>query len=112
MIITPVYRYQAPSVLKLMTIDWCVRTVATPIPAPLMEGNLQAKMLELRGWNYPRHLKGRSFAVVVHADSAGAEGLRRALCDWLSDMRLVPASAEACLDRFVGYGPYATSHDA
>jgi hypothetical protein len=33
------------------------------------------------------------------------------LCDWLTDMHLVPAGATAALDRYVGYyRPYATSH--
>jgi hypothetical protein len=35
------------------------------------------------------------------------------LHDWLTDMRLVPAGADAMLDRYVGYyEPYATSHEA
>ena len=69
--------------------------------------------LELRGWSYPKHLRGRAFSVIVHGDAAGAEGLRRALHDWLVDMALVPAGGAALLDRYVGYyEPYATSHDA
>jgi hypothetical protein len=32
----------------------------------------KAKELELAGWNYPRHLAGRLFAVVVHGDTEGA----------------------------------------
>lgn len=38
---------------------------------------------------------------------------RRALCDWLSSMKLQPADAEeAALDRHIGYWqPYALSHD-
>ena len=34
---------------------------------------------------------GTVFSVVVHGDSAGAEGLRRCLTDWLTDMKLRPA---------------------
>ena len=73
----------------------------------------EAKALELKGWDYPRHLAGRSYSVVVHGDSAGTENLRRSLSDWLNDMHLVQAGTDSCLDRFIDYfGPYATSHDA
>jgi hypothetical protein len=35
------------------------------------------------------------------------------LTDWLTDMELIPASAAATIDRYVGYfEPYATSHEA
>lgn len=51
--------------------------------------------------------------MIVHGDSAGAEGLRRNLHDWLTDMELVPAGAPAVFDRYIGYyEPYATSHEA
>ena len=33
----------------------------------------EAKALELAGWDYPKHLAGRAFAVVVHGDAAGVE---------------------------------------
>jgi hypothetical protein len=73
----------------------------------------QAKALELRGWNYPKHLAGRSYSVIVHGDAAGTENLRRSLCDWLNDMHLIQAGSDSCIDRFIDYyGPYATSHDA
>jgi hypothetical protein len=49
----------------------------------------------------------------VHGDAAGADGLRRALTDWLLDMELVQAGGAAVLDRHIGYyEPYATSHAA
>ena len=67
----------------------------------------------LSGWPFPRHLAGRLFAAVVHADSAGAENLRRILVDWAADMHLIPAGTPAEVDRYVGYyEPYATSHEA
>ena len=53
----------------------------------------KAKAMELAGWDYPRHLAGRLFAVVVHGDVEGAENVRRALADWLRFMQLVPAGA-------------------
>ena len=73
----------------------------------------EAKALELAGWDFPRHLSGRLFSVVVHGDTEGADTLRRSLADWLQDMDLDPASHAATIDRYIGYyEPYATSHDA
>jgi multimeric flavodoxin WrbA len=73
----------------------------------------KAKEIELRGWSYPRHLAGRVFSLIVHADATGAADLRRMLHDWLTDMQLIPAGADAMLDRYIGYyEPYATSHEA
>src|SRR5436305_13056717 len=72
-----------------------------------------ARSLELKGWDYPRHLANRLFAIIVHGDAAGAETLRRSLADWLTDMDLLPAAPSAVVDRYVGYyEPYATSHEA
>jgi multimeric flavodoxin WrbA len=114
MIVTPVYWYQAPSVLKLMIDRLVCADGGNPDPSSTHgKKPEEAKTLELKGWNYPRHLAGRSYSVVVHGDSAGIEELRRSLCDWLNDMRLVQAGSDSCLDRFIDYfGPYATSHDA
>jgi multimeric flavodoxin WrbA len=114
MIVTPVYWYQAPSVLKLMMDRLVCADGGNPDPTTTRGKNpQQAKALELSGWHYPRHLAGRLFAVVVHGDAAGAETLGRSLSDWLTDMELIPAAGHAVLDRYVGYyEPYATSHDA
>jgi multimeric flavodoxin WrbA len=115
LIACPVNWYQAPSVLKLM-IDRLVCADGGN-PDPTSTGGkdpVRAKQLELAGdgWHYPKHLAGRAFSVVVHADAAGAAGLRRSLCDWLTDMGLIPAGPWAGLDRYLGYfRPYATSHD-
>jgi multimeric flavodoxin WrbA len=113
MIVTPVYWYQSPSVLKLMIDRLVCADGGNPDPtATHGKDPARAKALELGGWSYPRHLAGRVFSVVVHGDVVGAETLRRSLVDWLSDMELVPA-ADASLDRYIGYyEPYATSHDA
>jgi multimeric flavodoxin WrbA len=71
----------------------------------------KAKEIELAGWDYPRHLAGRLFAVVAHGDTEGAETAGRTLSDWLSSMHLEPAGHGAELDRYIGYWkPYATSH--
>jgi multimeric flavodoxin WrbA len=113
-IVTPVYWYQAPSVLKLMIDRLVCADGGNPDPTTTKgKDPALAKELELRGWPYPRHLAGRTFGVLVHGDAAGAEALRRALTDWLCDMHLVPAGLGATLDRYVGYyEPYATSHEA
>jgi multimeric flavodoxin WrbA len=114
MIVTPVHWYQAPSVLKLMMDRLVCADGGNPDPTTTHgKSPEEAKALELSGWTYPRHLASRAFSVVVHGDAAGAESLRRALFDWLSDMGLVPAGGAAVLDRYVGYyEPYATSHEA
>ncbi|AHG92526.1 NADPH-dependent FMN reductase (plasmid) [Gemmatirosa kalamazoonensis] len=114
LIVTPVYWYQAPSVLKLMIDRLVCADGGNPDPTTT-HGKTpeEAKALELKGWDYPRHLSGRRFGVVAHGDTEGADVVRRALTDWLRDMDLVPAENRAILDRYVGYyEPYATSHDA
>ena len=70
------------------------------------------KALELQGWNYPKHLAGRAYGLVVHGDVAGIEGVRRGLSDWLDWMGLVDAGAKSRLDRYIGYyDTYAQSHE-
>ena len=72
-----------------------------------------AKEIELKGWHYPRHLKGRVFSVVVHGDAVGANELKNSLSEWLSEMEMISAGANANFARYVGYmEPYATSHQA
>lgn len=112
MIVTPVYWYQAPAVLKLMIDRLVCADGGNPDPTTTQgKDPARAKALELAGWPFPRHLAGRRFCVVVHGDAEGVLTLRRSLDDWLTDMQLV--SAGASLDRYVGYyEPYATSHDA
>ncbi|HEY7511297.1 MAG TPA: flavodoxin family protein [Vicinamibacteria bacterium] len=113
-IVTPVYWYQAPSVLKLMMDRLVCADGGNPDPTTTHgKKPAEAKALELRGWPYPRHLSGRAFGVFVHGDAAGAEALRHALHGWLTDMDLVPAGPHAAVDRYLGYyEPYATSHAA
>jgi multimeric flavodoxin WrbA len=114
LIVTPVHWLQAPSALKLM-IDRLVCADGGN-PDPTSTGGKdpeRAKRLELEGWDYPRHLAGRAFAVVVHGDTEGTRALRDALVAWLTGMRLVLAGADAALERYVGYyEPYASSHEA
>jgi multimeric flavodoxin WrbA len=114
LIATPVNWYHAPSVLKLMIDRLVCADGGNPDPTSTQGKNAElAKKMELEGWDYPKHLSGRAFAVVVHGDAVGAEETRHALCDWLTSMELIQAGSSGALDRYVGYyEPYATSHDA
>jgi multimeric flavodoxin WrbA len=114
MIVTPVYWYQAPSTLKLMMDRLVCADGGNPDPTSTHgKKPEEAKALELAGWPYPRHLAGRRFAVFAHGDAAGAGAVRRALTDWLLDMRLVQSGNDASIDRYIGYmEPYATSHES
>ena len=111
MIICPVHWYQAPAALKSMMDRMVCADGGNPDPSSTHGKDAKrAKRLE-ESWDYPRHLAGRVFSVIVHGDSAGAENLRRMLTDWLTDMHLRPAGDIALLDRYVSYyRPYATSH--
>jgi multimeric flavodoxin WrbA len=72
----------------------------------------KAKEIEMKGWDYPRHLEGRLYSLVVHGDAEGAEGVRHILSDWLNSMGLQSAGKLAELDRYIGYWkPYATNHE-
>ncbi|MGO4572945.1 flavodoxin family protein [Microvirga sp. 2TAF3] len=113
MIVTPVNWYQAPSPLKLMMDRLVCADGGNPDPTRTHGKDAgRAKEIELEGWDYPKHLAGRLFSVVVHGDAAGVENVRRSIADWLTDMDLIPAGVSAELDRYIGYWkPYATSHD-
>jgi multimeric flavodoxin WrbA len=114
MILTPVNWYQAPTGLKAMMDRLVCADGGNADPTSTGGKDPQkAKDLEMKGWDYPRHLAGRVFSVVVHGDAAGTETLRRILTDWLKDIGMIPAGHAAELDRYVGYyEPYATSHEA
>jgi multimeric flavodoxin WrbA len=113
MLLTPTHWYQATSPLKLMIDRLVCADGGNPDPTSTHGKKAdEAKALELAGWDYPKHLAGRAYGVVVHGDVAGVESLRRNLCDWLDWMGLVDAGAMARLDRYLGYyQPYATSHE-
>ena len=112
-IITPVYWYQSPGPLKQMIDRLVCADGGNPDPTTTHGKKAEeAKALELAGWDYPKHMSGRTYGLVVHGDVAGIEGVRRSLTDWLDWMGLIDAGTQARLDRFVGYyEPYATSHD-
>jgi multimeric flavodoxin WrbA len=114
LIVSPVYWYQVPGQPKAMMDRLVCADGGNPDPTTTRGKDPRlAKELELAGWGYPKHLAGRVFGVVVHGDAVGAEGVRRALAEWLETMGLVAAGGAASLDRYVGYyEPYATSHDA
>ena len=113
MIVTPVHWYQATSPLKLMIDRLVCADGGNPDPSSTHGKNAaEAQGIELNGWDYPRHLAGRAFSVVVHGDTEGVLDVRRALVDWLTSMELEPAGQAAQLDRYIGYWkPYATSHE-
>lgn len=112
-ILTPVYWYQTPSVLKLMIDRLVCADGGNPDPTTTSGKDPdKAKALELAGWDYPKHLAGRTYGLVVHGDVAGIEGVRRGLSDWLDWMGFIDAGASAKLDRFIGYyESYAESHE-
>jgi multimeric flavodoxin WrbA len=114
LIVTPVNWYHVPSVLKLMIDRLVCADGGNPDPTRTHGKNAaQAKAIELEGWDYPKHLAGRAYAVVVHGDVEGPADTRYALCDWLEWMGLIKAGSSGAVDRYVGYyEPYATSHDA
>ena len=112
-IVTPTHWYSTSSALKLMIDRLVCADGGNPDPTSTHGKKAEeAKALELKGWDYPKHLARRVYGLVVHGDVAGIEGSRRALSDWLDWMGLIDAGAQARLDRFIGYyEPYATSHD-
>ncbi|WP_025036823.1 flavodoxin family protein [Bradyrhizobium sp. DOA9] len=112
LIVTPVNWYHVPGGLKAMMDRMVCADGGNPDPTSTHGKNAaEAKAIELNGWPYPRHLAGRHFGIVVHGDAVGAEGVRRTLSDWLTDMQLISAGRYAELDGYVGYmEPYATSH--
>jgi multimeric flavodoxin WrbA len=113
-VVTPVHWYMVTSPLKLMMDRLVCADGGNPdVSSTHGKKAAEAKDLELAGWDYPQHLAGRVYGMVVHGDVAGIEGSRRALSDWMDWMGLVDAGATARIDRFIGYyGPYATSHEA
>jgi multimeric flavodoxin WrbA len=114
MIVSPVNWYQTPSPLKLMIDRLVCADGGNPDPTSTHGKHAkEAKALEMQGWDYPRHLSGRLFSVVVHGDTEGVENVRRSVSNWLTSMDLILAGALAEVERYIGYWePYATSHDA
>ncbi len=113
-IVAPTYWYQSPSPLKLM-IDRLVCADGGNPDVTSTHGKTasEAKRIEAQGWDYPKHLAGRVYGLVVHGDVAGVESQRRNLADWLDWMGLVAAGGQGVLDRYIGYfEPYASSHEA
>jgi multimeric flavodoxin WrbA len=112
MVLTPVNWYQVSSSLKLMMDRLVCADGGNPDPTTTQgKDPKRAKALELKGWNYPKHLAGRAFAVVAHGDAEGPEGVRDMLCGWLASMGLHQAGAQAALGSYIGYyEPYAISH--
>lgn len=114
LIVAPTHWYQSPSVLKLMIDRLVCADGGNPDPTRTHgKKAAEAKAIEAAGWDFPKHLAGRVYGVVVHGDVAGVEPHRRNLTDWLDWMGLIDAGATARLDRYLGYyEPYYDSHEA
>ncbi len=113
-IMAPTYWYQSPSPLKLMIDRMVCADGGNPDVTSTHGKNVsEAKAIEQKGWDFPKHVAGRAYGVVVHGDVAGIEAHRRNLTDWLEWMGLIDAGVAAKLDRYIGYyEPYYNSHDA
>lgn len=104
MIVTPVNWYNPSSPVKLMMDRLVCADGGNPDPSSTQGKDAAiAKKIEMEGWDYPRHLAGRLFSVIVHGDTEGAENTRRGLSDWLRSMELESAGALAEVDRYIGY---------
>jgi len=67
MIITPVNWYQATTSLKAMIDRLVCADGDNPDPTSTQGKNAKkARRIEMAGWDYPRHLPGPLFSVVVH----------------------------------------------
>jgi multimeric flavodoxin WrbA len=113
-ILAPTYWYQSPSPLKLMIDRLVCADGGNPDPTSTHGKTVaEAKAVEQEGWDFPKHVAGRTYGVVVHGDVAGVEAHRRNLTDWLDWMGMIDAGSVARLDRYIGYyEPYYSSHDA
>jgi len=113
-LLAPTYWYQSPSPLKLMIDRLVCADGGNPDPTSTHGKKVaEAKQIEQQGWDYPKHLAGRAFGVVVHGDVAGVEEHRRNMTDWLEWMGLIDAGATTKLARYIGYfEPYFNSHEA
>ncbi len=114
MVVTPVYWHQAPSTLKLMMDRLVCADGGNEDPTSTQGKSAKlAKEIEMTGWDYPRHLSGRVFSVIVHGDVTGIDSLKENLTAWLNEMELIPAGHKADLGRMIGYlEPYALNHEA
>src|SRR6186713_437250 len=113
-VVAPTYWYQSPSPLKLMIDRLVCADGGNPDPTSTHGKKVaEAKAIEEKGWDFPKHLAGRVYGLVVHGDVAGVEQQRHALADWLDWMGLVDAGDGARLARYLGYyAPYFNSHEA
>jgi multimeric flavodoxin WrbA len=112
-IVTPTYWYQSPTPLKAMIDRLVCADGGNPDPTTTHGKHAdEAKAIEAAGWDFPQHLAGRCYGVLVHGDVAGIEVHRRNLCDWLEWMGLVDAGPQSRIDRYIGYfEPYENSHE-
>jgi multimeric flavodoxin WrbA len=77
--VTPLYWCQVTSPLKLLMDRLVCADGGNPDPTSTHgKKPEEAKKLELSGWNYPKHLAGRAYGLVVQGDVAGIERARAA----------------------------------
>jgi len=89
LLLTPVHWFQVPSPLKLMMDRLVCADGGNPDPTRTRGKDPRAaKALERAGWDYPRHLAGRSFGVVAHGDAEGVGQVARAGPDSLPARQL------------------------
>lgn len=112
MSITPVNWYSPTSGHKLMMDRLVCADGGNTDPTSTQGKDAAiAKRIEMNDWDYPRHLEGRLFAVVVHGDTEGAENTRRGLSDWMRSVEMESAGSQAEIDRYIGYWQeYAKGH--
>src|SRR5258706_3181189 len=111
---TPVNSDYASSSMKLMMDRLVCADGGNPDPT-LTHGKdaEKAKEVELQGWPFPQHLKGRVYGLIVHGDVADVEDTRRALSDWLDWIGFIDAGFKARPHRYIGYyQPSAPHHQA
>ena len=79
-ILIPVYWYQTPSVLKLMIDRLVCADGGNPDPTTANGKNAEkAKVIELAGWEYPKHLAGRG----LWSGCSWRRGRHRRRAPWL-----------------------------
>ena len=74
MILAPTYWYQSPAPLKLMIDRMVCADGGNPDPTTTHGKTVsEAKTIEQKGCDFPKHISRRTYGVVVHGGLAGVE---------------------------------------
>ena len=74
-VLAPTYWYQSPGVLKSMIDRLVCADGGNPDPTRTHgKKAAEAKAIEAAGWDYPKHLAGRTYGVLVHGGRRGHRG--------------------------------------